>query len=106
MSDLLERLKKHIELITPEEFDKEIEEIEKLQGDGVTILDDSYTYDERDFIGEAERNRAIHFAKWISCYYSFGNISGLWYFHENTSKQYTEEELYELYLEQLKKGEI
>jgi hypothetical protein len=59
-----------------------------------------------DFINDAERNRAIDFAKWISCSYSFGNISGLWSFHENTSKQYTEEELYELYFEQFKQSKL
>ena len=103
MSDLLERVKKHLESITLEELDKEIEEIEKLQGGGVTILDDSHIYDERDFIGEAERNRAVGFVKWFAGSYSFGNVLGLWYLHENTSKQYTEEELYELYLESLNK---
>ena len=40
---------------------------------------------------------AVDFAKWISGKYTFGNILGKWYLHENTNKQYTEEELFELY---------
>ena len=40
---------------------------------------------------------AVDFARWISGKYTFGNILGKWYLHENTNKQYTEEELFELY---------
>lgn len=71
-------------------------------GTGTTLRAELFVFTRKEldaFIEEC--NRTIDFAKWISCYYSFGSIAGLWYFHENTSKQYTEEELYELYLEQL-----
>jgi hypothetical protein len=44
----------------------------------------------------------IGFAEWISGKYSFGNILGKWYLHENTDKNYTEKELFNLYIQSLK----
>jgi len=50
---------------------------------------------------ELKKEGAIDFAKWIGGSYSFGNIAGKWYSHENTDKEYTEEQLYELYLKEI-----
>jgi len=46
--------------------------------------------------------QVIGFAKWIAGTYSFGNIFGKWYLHENTDKEYTEKELFDLYIQSLK----
>jgi len=46
--------------------------------------------------------QVIGFAQWISGKYSFGNILGKWYLHENTNKNYTEKELFHLYIQSLK----
>lgn len=40
---------------------------------------------------------AIGFLEFTEGTYSFGNIMGKWYLHENTSKEYTTKELLEIY---------
>jgi hypothetical protein len=40
---------------------------------------------------------AIGFLEFTESTYSFGNIIGKWYLHENTSKEYTTKELLEIY---------
>lgn len=99
---MVTQLREHLDSITSEEFDKEIEEIENLHGDGVTILDDPHIYDERDFIGEAERSRAIDFAKWLAQDWMSIWVGDKWMWECQTDNVHlgykTEEELYELYL--------
>lgn len=101
-SVMVTQLREHLDSITSEEFDKEIEEIENLHGDGVTILDDPHIYDERDFIGEAERSRAIDFAKWLAQDWMSIWVGDKWMWECQTDNVHlgykTEEELYELYL--------
>ena len=46
--------------------------------------------------------QVIGFAQWISGKYSYGNILGKWYLHENTDKNYTGKELFDLYIQSLK----
>ena len=53
---------------------------------------------QQEYEAELEKEAAIDFLKWIGGSFSFGNIRGKWYLHENTDKEYTEEELYQLYL--------
>jgi len=48
------------------------------------------------------KEQIIEFVKWISGSYSFGTVIGKWFSHENTSKEYTEEELFDLYIQSLK----
>lgn len=69
-----------------------IEELNQMEDDGLT--DDEWIIREKH---KEIETTAINFVKWISGQYSYGNIFGKWYLHENTSKEYTEEELFEIY---------
>lgn len=55
-----------------------------------------------DCISNLIKVDAIGFAIWISGSYSYGNILGKWYSHENTDKNYTEEELYLIYKQSIR----
>lgn len=52
-------------------------------------------------INEFIEKHCIGFLKFIEGVYGFGNVAGLWYRYANINDEYTTEQLFNLYIEQL-----
>lgn len=102
---MLDRLKAHLDSITPEEFANEMDEVaEWFQSDASAYVE-QYNHEEKIM-----KERAIDFAKWLAKEWMSIWVEDKWLWEwqpERTPetihmhlKYYTEEELYELYLEE------
>jgi hypothetical protein len=107
-TDLLDKLRKHLESITPEEFNKHIEEFKDMgditMGEFVNSLEDAPPSYEDAF----EKDVCIHFAKWIAPSWMGIWVEDKWMWEcldEDMPKEHmgykTDEELYELYLKSI-----
>lgn len=111
---LTQKLREHLDTITPEQFEEEINEIQKEGFGGPTMeeficeMDDCphCAYDrQQDYEAELEKEAAIDFAKWLAQSWMSIWVEDKWLWEnveEDMPQEYigykTEEELYTLYL--------
>ena len=81
-------------------------QIEQLHKENIENCFDWINWSESDDISKEAASKsaeiteqiAIEFAQFIEGAYSFGNITGKWYLHMNTDKEYTAKELFQEFL--------
>jgi hypothetical protein len=83
----------------PDDVEKLAANLANPNGDKTDNWKEGYLYAKETLYTEEQ---VVGFAEWIGGTYSFGNIFGKWYLLQNTHKEYTEKELFDLYIQSLK----